>query len=141
MTPVYQTKDGKPNGNCLAACIATLLDKSIEEVDVDVASCGSCVRALLSKIEERANCKIYRLDFQAITDGVVKVSDRYCIASVCSMIFNNDPNHQNSAWHAVVCEISEGGKISQVFNPSASDARHSLDQFKAVDVVYFVRQR
>jgi hypothetical protein len=140
MTPVYQTRQDKPDGNCLAACVATILDKSIEDVDVDVASCAS-IRKLLSKIEEKANCTIYRLDFRAITDGIVKVSDRYCIASVCTTIFNNDPHHPNSAWHAVVCEISEAGEVSQVFNPTKTDNRCSLQQFFAVDVVLIVRHR
>ena len=32
MTPVFQTKFGKGQGNCFAACLASLLDLSIEEV-------------------------------------------------------------------------------------------------------------
>ena len=33
MKPVYQTKFGCPEGNCLAACLASVLEISIEEVE------------------------------------------------------------------------------------------------------------
>src|SRR2546425_465056 len=117
MTHVHQTKHGPPDGNCLAACVATLLDKRIEEVDVDVASCPRSLRALLRKIEEKAKCRIYMFDHEAVVDGVVKSTERYCIVGVCSCVFNNDPSHSDSTWHSVVCEIAEDGKLSLVFNP------------------------
>jgi hypothetical protein len=33
MTPVDQTRFGKPDGNCYAACIASILDRPLEEFD------------------------------------------------------------------------------------------------------------
>ena len=33
MTPVYQTRFGKPEGNCYAACIASILGRPLEEFD------------------------------------------------------------------------------------------------------------
>ena|SRR6266568_537352 len=89
MTPIYQTKHGPPDGNCTAACVATLLDKRIEDVDVDVASCGSSTKVLLTKIEEKAKCKIYGFPHEGIVDGVVKSTERYCIVSVCSCVFES----------------------------------------------------
>lgn len=32
MIPVYQTKFGMPDGNCLSACIASLLERPLREV-------------------------------------------------------------------------------------------------------------
>ena len=32
MKPVFQTRFGYPHGNCFAACVATLLERKIEEV-------------------------------------------------------------------------------------------------------------
>src|SRR5213592_2216628 len=74
-TPVYQTRHGAPDGNCMAACVASILDKRIEDVDVDVAGCSSC-KLLLTKIEQKAKCKIYRIPHEAIVDGVVRSAER-----------------------------------------------------------------
>jgi hypothetical protein len=140
MTPVYQTKHGA-DGNCMAACVASLLDKRIEDVDVDVASCGRSCNVLLGRIEEKAKCKIYGLPHQAIVDGIVKSTERYCIVAVCSCVFNNDPCHPNNTWHSVVCEIAEDGNVSLVFNPDCDDQRtHSLQQFGAMGNLFIVKE-
>ena len=141
MTPVCQTRHGSPHGNCMAACVATILDKPIEDVDVDVASCGNSVNALIAKIEEKAECKVYRLPHEAIVDAVVKSTERYCIVSVCSCVFQHDPSHPNSTWHSVVCEIAEDGKLSLVFNPDHKDLRtSSLNQFAALGDLFVVKR-
>jgi hypothetical protein len=127
MTPVDQTRYDPPDGNCMAACVASILNKPIEEVDVDVANCNS-VDALLAKIEEKAGCKIYRL---AIVDGVVKSTERYCIASLRT--------NPNSIPHSVVCEIAENGKLSLVFNPNKYDQRRSLRHFAAPRTLFIVK--
>jgi hypothetical protein len=140
MTLVYQTKYGPPDGNCLAACVATLLNKRIEDVDVDVASCGSSLRVLLTRIGEKAKCKIYAFHHEAIVDGVVKSTERYCIVAVCSCVFDHSPLHPNSTWHSVVCEIAEDGKLSLVFNPDPNDQRsRSLQQFGAIGNLFIVK--
>ncbi len=77
----------------MAACCATILDRPLEEIDVDVASCGSSMKQLLDKIEEKAKCKIYGFPHEAIVDRVVKSTERFCIVGVCASVFNNDPNH------------------------------------------------
>ena len=141
MTPVYQTRHGPPNGNCFAACVASILGKTIEDVDVDVATCGNSLHALLTKIEERANCKIYVVSHEAILDGIVKTSERHCCAAVCTCVFNDDPHDERSTWHVVVCEIGSDGKISLAFNPDQTDQRQSLQQFSTVGNLFFVRQR
>ena len=141
MTPVYQTRHGLPSGNCMAACVATLLDKRIEDVDVDVANCGTSVKALLARIEDRAGCKVYGFPHEAVVDRVVKSSERYCIVSVCSSVFQNDPSHPNSTWHCVVCEIAEDGELSLVFNPDRTDQRTcSLQQFSAIGDLFIVKR-
>ena len=141
MSPVYQTKHGHPGGNCLAACVATLLDKPIEAVDVDVASCGNSLRNVLTQIEEKAQCRIYGFPHEAIVDGVVKSTERLCIVSVCSCVFNEDPFHPNSTWHSVVCEIGGDGKLALLFNPDRNDQRtHSLQQFRAIGNLLIVRR-
>ena|ERR1043166_8900360 len=140
MTPVYQTRTGAPNGNCFAACVASLLDRRIEDVDVDVASCGNSLHVLLTKIQQRANCKIYFVSHEAIVDGIFKTSERYCFAEVCTSVFNDDPHGKGSVWHVVVCEIADDGKISLLFNPDQSDQRQkSLQQFRAVGRLFFVK--
>ena len=139
MTPVYQTKQGSPHGNCFAACVATLLDRKIEEVDIDVASCDDLLHVLLNKIEQRANCKIYYASHQAVLDGVLVTSERYCLAEVCTFVFNGNPYGKGSMWHVVVCEISHGGMLSLVFNPDKDDQRDSLEQFPAVGRLFFVK--
>ena len=139
MTPVYQTKHEPPDGNCFAACVASLLDRKIEDVDVDVASCGK-LPTLLQKIQQKADCKIYYATHSAIVDDIVRTSERYCFAEVCTCVFNGDPYDDGSTWHVVVCEIADGGKISLVFNPDQHDQRqHSLQQFSAVGKVFFVK--
>ena len=141
MTPVYQTKHGSPHGNCMAACVATILDKPIEAVDVDVASCGNSVNALLRKIEEKAACKVCGFPHEAIVDRVVKSTERYCIVSVCSCVFQNDPSHPNSTWHSVVCEIAKDGKLSLLFNPDRTDLRtRSLHEFAALGNLFVVKR-
>src|SRR6266496_1791477 len=142
MTPSYQTRHGSPDGNCMAACVATILDEPIEDVDVDVASCGKSVNTLLRKIEEKAQCNVYRFSQKAILDGGVKSTERYCIVSVCSCVFQNDPSNPNSTWHSVVCEIAEDGTLSLIFNPDPADQRtHSLQQFAALGDVFVVERR
>ena len=137
-TPVYQTRHGAPHGNCLAACVASILDKRIEDVDVDVASCSS-YEVLLRKLGQKAKCKIYKIPHEAIVDGVVRSAERYCIVSVCTCVFNNDPCHPDSTWHSVVCEIKEDGKLSLVFDPNRDDQRTKLQQFKAVGPLFVVK--
>ena len=140
MTPVYQTKHGPPDGNCFAACVASLLDRNIEDVDVDVASCERDLRTLLKKVEQKANCTICYVTYRAIAHGIVTTSERYCFAEVCTCVFNGDPYHDESTWHVVVCEIAENGKISLLFNPDKTDLRqNSLDEFPAVERVFFVK--
>jgi|SRR5436190_20695269 len=140
MTPVYQTKHGPPDGNCMAACVASLLDRRIEDVDIDVASCGGSRKVLLRKFEEKAKCKIYGFPHEAIVDGVVKSTERHCIVEVCSRVFNNDPCHPSSTWHSVVCEIAEDGKLSLVFNPHRNDQRtQSLQQLGAIGNLFIVK--
>lgn len=125
----------------MAACCATILDRPLEEIDVDVASCGNSMKQLLNKIEEKAKCKIYGFPHEAIVDRVVKSTERFCIVGVCSSVFNNDPNHRNSIWHSVVCEIADDGKLSLVFNPDRNDQRKSsLQQFGAVGPLYIVKR-
>lgn len=140
MTPVYQTKYGVPFGNCVPACVASLLDRKIEDVDVDVASCRDSLRALLTKIEEKANCKIYVMSHEAIVDRIVKTSERYCFVEVCTCVFNQEPFGRGSTWHVVVCEIGDNGRLSLVFNPDQHDARKdSLDQFPAIGKLFIVK--
>src|ERR1017187_7390272 len=125
MTPVHQTKQGSPHGNCFAACVASLLDRKIEDVDIDVASCGNLLHVLLTKIEQRANCKIYYASHQAVLDGVLVTSERYCFAEVCTFVYDGNPFGEGSMWHVVVCEISDSGKLSLLFDPDKDDQRHS----------------
>jgi ABC-type uncharacterized transport system ATPase subunit len=139
MTPVHQTRHGSPNGNCFAACVASLLDRKIENVDVDVATCKS-LHALLTKIEERANCKIYYASHEAVLDGIVKTSERYCFAEVCTTVCQGSPFGEGSTWHVVVCEFSDSGKLSLVFNPDkTARQQHSLQQFHAIRKLFFVK--
>jgi len=141
MTPVYQTRHSPPNGNCMAACIATLLDKRIEDVDVDVPSCDGSLKALLTEIEEKAKCKVYGFPYRAIVDGVVKSSERYCIVTVRSCVFNTHPSRSSGTWHSVVCEIADDGKLSLVFNPDRTDQRtRSLEQFEEMENLFIVKR-
>jgi hypothetical protein len=126
MTPVYQTRHGPPDGNCMAACVATILDMKLVEVDVDVASCGGAPEALLSKIEHKARCKVYGFPHEAIVERIVKANERYCIVEVCSCMFNNDPSDRRCTWHTVVCEIGNDGMLSMVFNPDQHGPAGSL---------------
>ncbi len=135
-TRIYQTRRGAPHGNCMAACVASILDKPLEDVDIDVASCGSSREVFFRKIQEKGNCHIYQLP-DGIVDGVVKSAERYCIVNVCSLVYGNDPSHRDSIWHSVVCEIAEDGKLSLVFDPNPNDQRTKLQQFAAVgDVLW-----
>ena len=122
----------------MAACVASILDKRLKDVDVDVASCSSC-KVLLRKLEEKAKCKIYRIPREAIVDGVVKSAERYCIVSVCVCVFKNDPCHPDNTWHSVVCEITEDGKLSLVFNPNRNDQRTKLQQFAAMGDLFILK--
>jgi hypothetical protein len=140
VTPVYQTKHNRPDGNCFAACVASLLDRKIEDVDVDVASCSNSLQELIKRIEQKANCKIYTVSHEAILDGIVRTSERYCFAAVCSFIFDGNPHYDFSVWHVVVCQIESDGRISLVFNPDQNDQRQqSLQQFSAVDKLFLVK--
>jgi hypothetical protein len=138
MTPVYQTKPG-PEGNCFAACVASILERKIEDCDIDMSKV-KIFRDLLEQMEAKANCKIYYANHEAIQDGFLKTTERYCFVEVCTFVFNNDPYDSNSIWHAVVAEIGDDGKISMRFNPEEQDQRKkSLDQFPAIRKVFFVK--
>jgi hypothetical protein len=137
MTPVYQTRHGPPDGNCMAACVASILYKRLEDVDVDVASCSSR-KVLLRKLEEKAKCKIYGCPHDAIIDGVVKSAERYCIVNVCACVFNNDPCHSDNTWHSVVCEITEDGKLSLAFDHNRNDQRTKLQEFAAMGNLFII---
>jgi len=107
-----------------------------------VASCGNSLRALLTKIEQKANCKIYYATHEAIVDGIFKTSERYCFAEVCTCVFDGNPYGEGSTWHVVVCEIADDAKISLVFNPDKTDQRqNSLQEFPAVGKVFFVKAK
>jgi hypothetical protein len=136
MTPVAQTRLGR-HGNCFAACVATILDKRIEDVDVNVSSFTK-PSELMRKIEEKIKCKIYGFPHDAITDGAVISTERYCIVDVCTSLFDNDADHPMSMWHAVVCEIADGGKLNMVFNPE-SDTRKRLQDFNGMRNLYIVK--
>ena len=117
----------------MAACVASLLDKQIDEVDVDLAGCEK-VSELIRRIEAKAGCKIYGFPTEAITDGIIKSALKYCIVEVCTFI-----NCGNQSWHCVVCEIAEDGALSMVHNPDRIDTiRTSLDQFRGTRNLYFV---
>lgn len=138
MIPAYQTKHDD-QGNCFAACIASILERKIEEVEVDMSLVKN-FRDLLTAVEAKANCKVYYANHEAIEDGFLKTTERYCFVEVCSFTLNQDPYHDNSKWHAVVCEVAENGKISMLFNPEQKDQRQkSLDQFPATRKVFFVK--
>lgn len=124
----------------MAACVATILDKKIQEVDIDVASCGTSLKALLDKIENKAKGKIYVFPPEAIVDWVVKSTERYCIVDVCSFVFNDDPYSPSSIRHAVVCEIAEDGKLSLVFNPDPNDDRTALENFHSMGNLFIVKR-
>jgi hypothetical protein len=139
MTPVNQTIRGSTQGNCFAACVASILDMKLEEVEIDMTNVRN-FNTLLTTIQKKANCKIYYVNHEAIIDGFLKTSERYCFVEVCTFVFNGDPYDEGSLWHVVVCEIAENGKISLVFNPDTVDQRQkSLDQFPAVRKVLFVK--
>lgn len=73
-------------------------------------------------------------------DGILKPSERYCFAEVCTCVFNGNPYGDSSTWHVVVCEIADDGRISLTFNPDQHDQRQkSLDQFPAVGKLFFVK--
>jgi len=138
MTPVYQTKHG-PKGNCFAACVASILDRKIEDVEVDMSSVNN-LKDLLTLVQAKANCKIYYANHEAIQDGFLKTTERFCFIEVCSFTFNRDPYREESQWHGVVCEVADDGRISMLFNPEQGDQRQkSLDQFPAVRKVFFVK--
>jgi hypothetical protein len=119
--------------------VASILERSIEDVDIDVASCVHSLHALLTTVEQRANCKIYVVSHEALLHGLVKTSERYCIAAVCSFVFNGDPHHKQSIWHVVVCEITADGKLLLLHNPDKTDCRDSLQQFGAIENLFFVK--
>jgi len=111
----------------------------IENVEIDMSGVRN-FHTLLTRIQDKANCKIYYVNREAILDGVLKTSERYCFAEVCTCVFNGDPYDEGSTWHVVVCEVAENGKISLVFNPDKIDQRQkSLDEFPAVRKVFFVK--
>jgi hypothetical protein len=138
MTPVYQTKIG-PEGNCFAAGVASVLERKIEDCDIDMSKV-KIFRDLLEQMEAKANCKIYYANHEAIEHGFFKTTERYCLVEVCTFTFNHDPYHDKSIWHVVVGEVLADGKITMRFNPAERDTRkQSLDQFPAVRKVFFVK--
>jgi hypothetical protein len=139
MTPIYQTKHSEGEGNCFAACVASLLDRKIEDVDVDVSSCKN-VHHLMSLVAQKADCKIYYATHEAIENGILKTSERFCIVEVCTCVFGGDPYDNGSTWHVVVGEVADDGRITMLFNPDTKDQRQkSLEQFPAVRKVFFVK--
>src|SRR5262249_6019235 len=139
MTPVYQTRFGPPNGNCFAACVATLLDRPLEAVDVDVSSCRK-IGDVLKLIEAKAKCKIYGTDYEALTTGLLRTSERYAIAYVCTSIMGSDLSDPGSIKHGVVCEIADEGKtIWPVFDPRPNHQCRSLQDYKAIEHILFVK--
>jgi hypothetical protein len=137
MKPVPQTTAF----NCMAACVASILEKPLEEVDVEVNWMTSRAE-LFSRIEKKARCKIYMVPHeQRSTDGgVINSPERYCIASVCTFVYHKEPLHRQSEWHAVVCELMPDGKLTLAFNPDEHDARRSsVDQFGALGNLFIVK--
>lgn len=64
MTPVKQTQLGK-HGNCMSACLASLLDLSIDEVPNFFETCGENVDAWTTGIKEFLKERGY--DFIAVS--------------------------------------------------------------------------
>jgi hypothetical protein len=137
MTPVYQTKFGK-KGNCFAACIASILERELDDCDIDMEGVKN-FRDLLTLIEAKVKCKIYYTNHEAIEHGFLKTAERLCFIEVCGYEYGGDPYHEGSIWHAVVAEIGDDGKISMRHNPEKIDQRKSLDQFPAIRKVFFVK--
>ncbi|NQT33228.1 MAG: hypothetical protein HQ594_06125 [Candidatus Omnitrophica bacterium] len=79
MKPVFQTKFGKLEGNCFSACIASILECSIEEIPCFLEPKGTWYQKYKKWLVQ------YNLDFVAISnwEGETKpyCPDVYCIVS------------------------------------------------------------
>jgi hypothetical protein len=134
MKPVFQTRYDPPNGNCMAACVASILELPLDDVDIDVSAIRQ-VSELVQKLEAKAKCRIYPILPELITSGVVKSSEPYCILEVCSSICNGQ-----KMWHALVCRIADNGELSLAFNPLELDQRKHLSSFNGIKNAYIVRR-
>ena len=98
MIPVYQTVLTKENGNCYAACLASILECSLEDVPNFMADGSDEFDNLLNKWAGDTNFTIMSInmhrDIPYITESF---KDVYSIGTIQSPRFEN-------TLHAVVCK-------------------------------------
>lgn len=99
MKPVMQTRLGVPNGNCFAACVASLLECPIEEVDYPMLDGPEW----LPEWNERLKHKGWMYLEQAFDAPLCNLPDK-------ALVIMTGPN-ANGCLHSIIAEhFSENGR-------------------------------
>ena len=112
MKKVFQTKFGKPDGNCFAACLASILELPIEEIPDYKQPEGRWFRNYRKWIKQ------YGLDLLIIED----ISHEDFIPDVCCIVSGTSPR---GLMHAVVYQ---GTEMIHDPHPEGGGVKHITDR-------------
>ncbi len=135
MTPVYQSTDAVSIGDCLSACLATILDLPLTEVPHFRAQAGpgGDMAGLVATWLHPRGLTYFGVDFFAGNGTWHTLDGVYCVCSVPSLV-------NPGSTHAVVGRWGNDLDLQIIHDPNPSDNRrgggtawlHNVAQFSAV---------
>ena len=143
MKPVYQTRSGIGVGNCLACCIASILEIKLEDIDMGefkVNANGEVdgedfLTRLFKKLDQLGwgllQAHLHFFNKQVKKDKHSKgytglLTDCHCIIS-----YPWDKNNWNGGpWHSVVGYIDKNYKICVVHDPDPKAPMNTITEYK-----------
>jgi hypothetical protein len=125
MNPVNQTRFGNGSGNCFAACVASILEIPIEEIDPLIlpANGSNWIDGLQSYLSERGMFLLH-----------VSIRDQYPLGPVPeTLVIAIGPNNRRGGRHAVVCEFQDTNRLVLVHDPGSDEIT-----LARVDEIWFI---
>lgn len=144
MKPVQQTRFGPPDGNCMSACVASIIECKIEEVDIPLPKNGR-MEVFMWQISEKIKKGICSFNYK------IKLPSNpiYCMVSVidkssCSII--NGVRQNDGIDHMVVGFIGDNNILSIKYDPkhpikhyNPSELQYPLSQYVEIsDTVWWI---
>jgi hypothetical protein len=138
MKKVYQTNRGV-GGNCFAACIASILEYNLEDIDVELSNCNTTAADLFNKIRnEKELIKDY--DLFLLPYWMIKGIQKYnhaCALPIdihCIILFNDGGvDYRGKKFgHACVGYMDNQNDITLQHDPESESL--TLSRYKNSDI-------
>lgn len=146
MNKVDQT-DFNDKGNCFAACIASILELELNDVDVDLTECKNWIDIFNQMKQTKPLMKKYdalSLRYSLLKKECdLKIDEREVVLpSNCYCILNYPEPKGSNMYHAVVGCFDENGKLSVIHDPDARNSNYKItcleEDEKNVEVIFLI---